>query len=163
MRKRCLHERDRYYHLYGGRGIGICPEWNNYASFLADMGEKPPGLSLDRIDNDGNYSKANCRWATLTEQGRNRRTTHFIEWNGERLCFLDWATRIGISTATLRHRLRSGWSIERSLTTPPIQHRARVCSCGKVCRDGGWSSHRRACPTLRAAIDNATAQGKGAE
>ena len=74
MRQRCLNPRYRDYHLYGGRGIRICPEWDNYETFLNDMRRKPsPELTLERVDNDGNYEPANCIWATRAEQGRNTR------------------------------------------------------------------------------------------
>ena len=75
MKKRCLDNTHEQYKNYGGRGITVCKEWlESFDNFLKDMGEKPDGLSLDRIDNNGGYSKDNCRWATQDEQNRNRRT-----------------------------------------------------------------------------------------
>lgn len=75
MLARCNDPKHRQYKDYGGRGIVVCPQWTEFECFLADMGERPPGRSIDRVDGDGNYEPGNCRWATRTEQNRNRRTT----------------------------------------------------------------------------------------
>jgi hypothetical protein len=71
MRQRCLYPRSKKYPRYGGRGITICERWSLFANFLADMGERPAGKTLDRVDNDGNYEPGNCRWATSAEQASN--------------------------------------------------------------------------------------------
>lgn len=82
MRYRCNSPKCKHYPLYGGRGIRVCERWGSFENFLADMGPKPPGRSLDRIDTNGDYEPSNCRWATPLEQTQNRRP--FSEWNTKR-------------------------------------------------------------------------------
>ena len=87
MRSRCLNPTHKAYSYYGGRGINVCDRWMKFENFFDDMGEKPNGLSLDRINNDLGYFKENCRWATDNEQGENRRNTRRIFHQGQRV---DW-------------------------------------------------------------------------
>ncbi len=119
MRKRCANPRAPEYHSYGGRGIQVCERWNDFAAFLADMGPKPsPGHTIDRLDPDGNYEPANCRWATRQEQTRNRRTSHMVTVEGISRPMADWADRVGIPYTTLRSRLRDGWNDADAVFTP---------------------------------------------
>lgn len=122
MRERCIHPQHRQYSDYGGRGITICDAWlHSYEQFLADVGRKPtPAHSIDRIDVNGNYEPGNVRWSTSGEQQRNTRSNRLETYNGETLCLADWADRTGIRSGTILARLNRGWSVERSLTIPPL-------------------------------------------
>ena len=126
MRARCENKKNKAYPDYGGRGITVCPEWESFEAFLADMGEAPEGMTLDRRKNHEGYSKANCRWATRTEQNRNTRKNRMLTYNGKTLCLSEWATIVGIDIVTLHCRLRDGWSDERALSTPVARGRNRT-------------------------------------
>jgi hypothetical protein len=117
IHRRCYNKTFKSYPHYGGRGIFVCAEWHDFKAFLFDMGEPPAGTSIDRIDNDGPYSKENCRWATMTMQNRNKRDTRFISIDGTTMCLKDWALSVGLKYATVRSRLEAGWPPERALTT----------------------------------------------
>jgi len=117
-KSRCENPNDKQYKNYGGRGIKFCERWGEFENFLADMGECPPGLTLDRINNDGNYEPGNCRWATWKEQARNTRRNRLITFRGETKCVAEWAEVVGLNTYTLWSRLKVGWSVERALLTP---------------------------------------------
>lgn len=118
MRKRCLSPTNRNWPYYGGRGITICKRWDSFQNFVADMGERPPGTTLDREDNDGPYSPENCRWATHKEQGRNKRWTVRVEMDGSLVRLADLAERYNIRFNVLRKRVQLGWSIEEALARP---------------------------------------------
>ena len=105
MRGRCKNESNHAYYRYGGRGIKVCNRWSSFILFLKDMGECPPNMSIDRIDNDGDYEPGNCRWATKKEQARNTSRNIIIEYKGEKKCLASWAESCGIKAATLRKRL----------------------------------------------------------
>lgn len=104
MLSRCQNPNHRAYANYGGRGIKVCPQWQVFENFLADMGKPPEGLSLDRMDNDGNYEPANCRWATRSEQARNIRSLGRISTKTQ----VQLAQELGISIKTVRIRQRAG-------------------------------------------------------
>lgn len=126
-KSRCNLKSSPDYEYYGGRGVTMCDRWiNDFAAFISDMGEKPPGTSLDRIDNNGNYEPGNCRWATKREQANNRRTTEHITAFGETKPFSQWLldTRCVVAYSTLSQRIRQyGWEPEEALTTPPGNRR----------------------------------------
>jgi len=118
MRQRCMNHKHRFYHRYGGRGIVVCERWDSFDNFLADMGPRPDGASLERENNDGPYAPGNCVWATHATQCRNRSSSRVIEYDGMSLCLQEWADRLGLNKRTLRERLERGWSVERALTEP---------------------------------------------
>lgn len=119
MKQRCLNEKAPDYHRYGGRGVKICEAWlQSFNNFLKDMGERPEGKSLDRIDVNGNYEKANCRWATRSEQQRNKTTSVKIEWNGVSNVPAEWSEIVKIPAKIICNRIKSGWSAEDALTKP---------------------------------------------
>jgi hypothetical protein len=123
------------YHNYGGRGITICQRWlDNFANFKADMGPKPTGLTIDRIDNDLGYSPENCRWADKKTQSNNRRPlnpdnfTQFT-FNGETKILTEWAAISGIRLETLWVRIfYLHWPLEKALNTPPRRRRTTFIS-----------------------------------
>lgn len=120
MKARCGNSNHSEFSNYGGRGIKVCERWRSSVEiFYADMGPRPtPKHSLDRIDGDGDYSPANCRWATKKEQARNMRINRNIAFDGRRQCVTAWAEELGMNRGTLSTRLHRGWSIERALTEP---------------------------------------------
>ncbi len=120
MINRCTNDKNKSYKRYGGRGIAVCDRWANPAAFVEDMSNGyEPGLQLDRIDNDKNYSPDNCRWATTKIQTRNYSKNVVIEYEGKKLCLADWSISTGINYMTLWSRVKQGWSIKRTFTTPP--------------------------------------------
>lgn len=116
MRKRCLCKTAEQYPRYGGRGIKICEQWASFEAFAADMGERPAGMTLDRIDNDGDYSPDNCRWVPTVMQVRNRSNTVIVEAFGQKLPLAEWAQKLGLSYDTLLLRKRRGLSPEAILS-----------------------------------------------
>lgn len=110
MKARCERPSQKGYPRYGGRGITVCSEWQDFSNFLADMGERPPGTTLDRLDIDGNYCKDNCRWATRLQQGENRSTNTLLTYGGKTQHLNAWARDLGVHPATLSGRLLSGLS-----------------------------------------------------
>jgi hypothetical protein len=115
MIQRCTNPNVAKYPIYGGRGIRVCERWREFANFLADMGEPPPGLTLDRIDTNGNYEPGNCRWLDQRGQQNNRRNNRLLTFNGKTLGITEWSRRSGVYRHTIRRRLERGWPIERAL------------------------------------------------
>lgn len=119
MRRRCYEPAFKGYPDYGGRGIAVCDRWrNSFENFLADMGEPTEGLTIDRINVNGNYEPANCRWATYLTQGRNKRNNRFINYQGKTQTLSAWAEEKGLTVTAICRRLQLGWDIARALETP---------------------------------------------
>lgn len=127
MKERCLKPSHVSYSRYGGRGVTVCDRWiDSFENFLKDMGERPPGLTLDRIDPNGNYEPSNCRWATYYEQSVNRRNSRFISFQGKTLTLSQWASELGMSQGCLSQRInKRKWSVEKALTTPKEARKPR--------------------------------------
>lgn len=122
MIQRCDNPNDSGFHCYGGRGIRVCPRWQeSFWHFVADMGPKPtPAHQLDRYpNNNGHYEPGNCRWATRSANIRNSRKAARVTFQGRTQCIAAWAIEYGLNQTTLSARLfRSNWTAERALTTP---------------------------------------------
>lgn len=104
MVRRCTNPRCINYREYGGRGIQVCERWVAFENFLADMGERPAGTTIDRIDNEGNYEPGNCRWATRSQQDSNRRDNVKVTHDGKTLTLMEWAKRYSLKYSTLQQR-----------------------------------------------------------
>jgi hypothetical protein len=121
MRDRCTNPANACFERYGGRGITVCDRWrDSFDDFFADMGMFPSrDHSIERIDNLGAYEPSNCRWATRTEQGANKRNNVRLTLNGRTQLISEWARELGIQRLTIRRRINDlGWTPERALTTP---------------------------------------------
>lgn len=119
MKERCLNKNTQAYRRYGAKGIRFCKEWSEFIPFMewALANGYSDDLTIERKDFRGNYEPSNCTWATTMEQARNRSTTVFVEYNGQKLCVKDWATKLGIGPSVLRRRL-SKMSVEEAFTKP---------------------------------------------
>ena len=115
IKSRCLNKNHSEWHNYGGRGITICDRWLDFKNFFEDMGERPVGLSIDRINNNGDYEPSNCRWTDHKTQCRNFRKNVIIEFNNKKMCISEWAEFLGINRKTLTARFENGYSIEQAL------------------------------------------------
>ena len=119
MLHRCTHPDDDSFDHYGGRGIKVCERWKSLENFLADMGQPPAGHTIERRDNDGDYTPENCVWLPKEKQSQNRTVTIHVEMDGERICAAEAARRLGANYWKTRWRIQRGWSLERIRTAPP--------------------------------------------
>lgn len=121
-RQRCENPNNPAYPHYGGRGVKMWPEWTDRADgflrFVEYMGPRPPGTSLDRIDNNGDYAPGNVRWATRKQQTRNRRNSRRQEYMGRTQTLSAWAEELGLSFWRLQSRIERGWTMEEAVTWP---------------------------------------------
>lgn len=128
MIQRCTQPTNFSYPRYGGAGITCCERWEkSFADFYSDMGEAPHDKTLDRIDVNRGYEVSNCRWASYTEQNRNKRSNRILALGGKEMCVEDWADETGIRGATIRNRIDVlGWDVERALTVPVKKRSSKV-------------------------------------
>lgn len=119
MKNRCTRPSDKQWKNYGGRGIKICQKWHKFSGFLEDMGIRPEGTTLDRIDNDGNYDPQNCRWADIKSQRRNRSDNRIVQYFGKMMPLVSACESAGLPYDTVRTRLdRYGWTESEALSKP---------------------------------------------
>lgn len=123
MKRRCQNPHTKYYPLYGGRGVRVCDEWQKYEPFRdwAHATGYKQGLTIDRIDCDGDYCPENCRWITFQEQQRNRRNNRHYEYQGKSYTVLEIAKILGMKPRTVQGRIERGWSIEKIFSTPVLR------------------------------------------
>ncbi len=166
MIDRCYREKNHAFRYYGGRGIRVCERWlNSFEAFVEDMGPKPsPTHTLDRIDNNGNYEPANCRWATPLEQARNTSRNVRVTWRGQTQVVAAWSEQTGLPSKTILDRLRAGRSVEEALRTPawglvrPVSDRQRAVLIAIArCSDGHGATVRRLAKLLGIASTNGVA------
>jgi hypothetical protein len=129
MRARCSNPSHISYKNYGGRGISVCNEWQDFENFYADMGDRPEGATLERIDNDKGYSKDNCKWASWSENNRNRRSIRIVELDGVSKSVVEWAEVTGLKIQTICSRLNKGWTAERTLTEKAVIGKNQYGGC----------------------------------
>lgn len=109
MLARCYYAGHDSYKYYGGKGVKVCDRWrDSFENFVADMGVRPPGMTLDRVDSGGDYEPANCRWSTRRTQQANRSSAALVTIDGETACITEWARRAGVSPMCVRHRIGKG-------------------------------------------------------
>ena len=132
MRARCEDSKSLAYERYGGRGITVCERWQLFAHFLADMGERPKGYSIERIDNDGPYTPENCRWGTAVEQGQNKSNTIRLAYQGQECTLRELSLISGLEYRILYERIRKrGWSVEKAVITP-LKQDLTTCKRGHL-------------------------------
>lgn len=128
MLSRCNNANHKQYADYGGRGITVCEEWRSFINFLTDMGNKPKGMSLDRINNDLGYYKENCRWTDQKQQIRNRRVSKIVEFQGRKVSLSELCEEKNINWRMVYERIRQGWVVEKAINTPSRKNKKHATS-----------------------------------
>lgn len=131
MRTRCLNPNSDQYPDYGARGITICDRWDSFEAFFEDMGERPSGTTIDRIENDKGYEKSNCQWATMRTQENNKRNNVFVDFNGKTMTIAEWSRATGIGYQTITKRLDAGWPVGRALTETARKKSSKMPECSR--------------------------------
>lgn len=126
IHQRCNNPKNPRYADYGARGIKVCKQWKDFAVFYNDMGLPPAGHTLDRINNNKGYSRANCRWANAFTQAQNSRRATTVKINGVTNCISEWCRATGISYGLYKARVKRGWTQKKALTTPPARRGLRA-------------------------------------
>lgn len=141
LRRRCNNPSDANFSRYGGRGIKVCATWNrSFRSFLQDMGHPPSGMSIDRINNDGDYEPSNCRWATPRQQQRNRRCNRTVIVNGEEMTLAEAAEKNGhVNASAIAKRIdKHGMTESHAAQLPPMRQTHSVEIYGKTLPLKDW-------------------------
>jgi len=143
MLRRCYNTKSQRYYTHGSRGIYVCNDWKeSFVNFYNDLGPKPDGKTLDRVDNNSNYTKDNCKWSTPKEQALNRRTNRLFTLEGETKTISEWATQFGISHGSMTKRLRK-WDLEKALSSiiyeKPAVDKELIRQIIQEYKDGGLS------------------------
>lgn len=123
MRARCNNPNDSDFADYGGRGIRVCDRWGDFAAFFADMGARPEGHTLDRIDVDGGYEPGNCRWADAGQQANNKRSNVVYEMDGRTQTLQQWCREFGTESSKVRYRLNRGMAFADALKLGDLRRR----------------------------------------
>ena len=120
MMSRCNNPKATGYKYYGGRGIKVCARWmESFKNFYEDVGDRPNGMTLDRVDVNGDYTKENCRWATWNEQARNKTANNLLTYDGIEMCLEEWAEATNQKSNSILYRLKRGWSVGEALKIEP--------------------------------------------
>lgn len=129
IKKRCYSKSEPRYKDYGGRGIAMCEEWlENFDNFVdwALLNGYEDELTIDRVDNDGNYGPENCRWVTKKVQNRNKRTNVLITYNGQTKCLRDWCDELNLPYDATHNRITKGWPVDKAFTEPLFDHETAI-------------------------------------